>query len=219
MNKLLLTVSLVASFVVYGNQDLGNWNYEELSESLGYSSLQNNPELSENEKFYLGEYKTNTYKVINSSLRQGLSMNDGLKAYVTGIDDSILKSPLIPNDVILYRGITLDYRGGKPYLENEEFTDKAYISTSLNLLTAKNFAEEHTEKGSMVFLIYSDQQFNGTLMSEYEAEVLLKRSSKFRIMKLEKKRGVYYGLTQLCDQDCNEKISPFAQEQWAAFNK
>lgn len=202
------------------NEKFGNWSFEELTNNFGYSRYEENSKLSEEQVLALGAYIDNTYKVINRKLRENSDIIEPkwINNVILNIDSAIEESQRIPKDAILFRGITLGFRNGAPYQKLEEIFDLAYMSTSLNSNIAINFADELSEKGSQVLMIYSDRNFYGLPLTKFEEEILLPRGTRLLVMEVSKKDGISYALAQICEsKGCSKKVNDFAKEEWNRF--
>lgn len=137
-------------------------------------------ELTSTEKDALTKYTGDNFLTINKGLRAGRS-----SGIVTQLDSALSKTSL-PRDMVLYRGVgtTLADKVFDKWNKSDgqpiEFTDRAFVSTSARRNVAKNFSrnimEVRVPKGSHGLPVP-----NGN-----EDEIILKRDSKFRVVKVQR---------------------------------
>lgn len=160
-----------------------------------YSNWRDN--LSEAEDYAIGAFKLNSYKYINKQLREpgfktkheveGQSVND----MIVNIDKALSRTSL-PEDVTAYRGFRKN-----PYKDNTRLigsiiTDKGFVSASL----VKKVTEIHGatwEEGVMMKLRIPKGTKAGYLDKvrwKKEAELLLPRNSKFKVLSIGKEKGI-----------------------------
>lgn len=146
------------------------------------------------------------------------------KVIVAHIDRIFEKVPAIPEDLILFRGLGLGYRAGKPFTIGEEFTDKGYVSTSLTYSVARHFAvemdrDEAKPSRRAIFAIYLTRPGEkGILVDQGEDEIILKHGRKFRVMS--QKAGVTkydLYLVQACSDTCDTTLRGDVREFWDNF--
>lgn len=101
-------------------------------------------------------------------------------------------------DVTVYRGVKNDIL--KRFLEKKEWTDHAFVSTSINPLIAENFAEGGSFKPHMRQPLFKIELKQGdpVLMLKcsedefcVETEITLPRNCKFKISEFDEKNNVY----------------------------
>lgn len=169
------------------------------------------------------------YQEINGYLRffpkeyewSGIGPDDA-KGIVKNIDSIFNRVPALPEDLILFRGVDLGYRNGKSYEVGEEFTEKAYSSTSTNFNVAKYFAgginrDSNFRKAVFVFYLNKKNE-KGILFNQGEDEVLLKHGEKIRVMEKEVKKtsfDIYFA--QICDLTCDNDLNADAKVFWKNF--
>lgn len=191
-------------------------SFKKLSSQMGYviSEEEAGP-LTEEEHYSLRSYISTedaVYREINNFLRfypakyewYGNSPED-TKVLVSNIDNAIQKVPLLPKDLVLFRGLTLGWRRNKPFALQEEYLDKAYTSTSTSIIVANKFTGK-VPKRSALFTMYFNEASRGILISEFEDEVILPRGLKFKIMKKKLRNGFPQYLVQICAVVCLDKI-------------
>jgi hypothetical protein len=124
---------------------------------------------------YASNHPSDGYQQINQGLRKG----DGNCSSCGKLDSAISKSE-VTKDVQVFRGASLPESVLASLKSGAEFTDKGYVSTSLDHNTASKFAA-----GSAVFSIHVPKGLKGIFASHYtendEKELLLPRGSKFRV--------------------------------------
>ena len=144
---------------------------------------------------------------------------------VKNIDSIFNQVPVLPYDLILFRGLDLKFRVGKAYAINEEFVDKGYVSTSVSFKVARYFAIEMNDNAATssrkaVFTIYANRQGErGILVDRNEDEVILRHGMKFKVMAKKnniKKYDLY--LVQMCSTSCDAFLRTDVRDFWAKFN-
>lgn len=210
----------------------GTYNFNELFQNLGYPTNPTYFGSSEEEIQDLETYtsKEDTfYKEINSYLRyfpaeydwNGIGPSDA-KIIVNHIDQIFKRVPSLPQDIVLFRGINLNFHGNKSYKTGEEFIEKGYVSTSTNFKIAKYFAvekdkdsEEKTSRKAI--LVYYSNQPNpkGILIDQGEDEVILEHGERIRIMATKNINSGYdLYLAQICTKICETKPTQDAFDTW-----
>jgi hypothetical protein len=221
-----LTLILTYSFFSFGKV----YEFKKLYKDLGYDKqkdyFNSTPDEVMSIESYIEKYES-YYVEINNYLRyhpapyewDGTSPEDA-KKNVRDIDHIISKAPEIPNDIILFRGLTLKWRQDKAFEIGEEYVDKAYISTSTTYSVAEYFAkglssDKITSNKKALFALYFDQaHIKGLLIDQGEDEVLLKHGERFKIMK-KKEMGEYdYYLVQVCQKKCAPTIQRTEVLEW-----
>jgi len=133
---------------------------------------------------------------------------------IMGLDKIFLELPDLPRDITLFRGISLDWRKGRPFEVGEEYEDAAYISSSMKQTYAETFT--YSNSGALLVL-YFEKPLRGLLLKNFEEEVLIERGQRFKIMKKKQRIGkpdLY--LTQVCHKgQCSKKLSQ--EDQLALF--
>jgi len=207
------------------------YDFQKLYKDLGYTQAYFGATDSELEA--LETYTTTEdsfYREINDYLRYypgpytyyGLTP-DQAKELVSKLDSLFGRIPVLPYDLVLFRGMKLKFRADKPYAVNDEFTDKAYVSTSPSLKVAEKFAldKDHEADGleQALFIIYANKPgAKGLLIPSHEEEVILNRGSRFRIMAAKKIRPDYsIYLAQLCAAPCETSVRFDIRSFWERF--
>jgi hypothetical protein len=169
------------------------------------------------------------YEEINGYLRfypapydwSGTGPEDA-KLIVKNIDGIFRKAPALPADLVLFRGLSLKYRGNKPYAAGEEFTDKGYASTSASFKVANYFAtgmhEDSAGERKAVLVLYFNKAEKGIMIDQNEDEVILKHGSKFRVMETRDGSGYDLYLTQVCAGACETVLRKDVKEFWTNFS-
>jgi len=146
------------------------------------------------------------------------------KSMVKNIDRVFARTPPLPGDLILFRGLTLKFRANKGYAIGEEFTDKGYVSASTSFKTAKYFAVEKDEDEGApsrraVLAIYGNRPGGrGILIDQGEDEVILPHGLKFRVMaKKPAVEGYEFYLVQACAGPCETFLRKDARDFWNSF--
>jgi len=155
------------------NSYVNREEYEEWLDTLEYD-----------EEEMLKGYKTGDYRTINRcrSLRDGIETSE-----IHMMDAAIARAPTLPQNTRVYRGIHAKY--ASDLKEGDVWSDKGYISTSADKKVASVFSRE----GAVVEILVRKGQ-PGLYLEPfaptpyYEAEILLPRGSKFRILKKEENR-------------------------------
>ena len=148
-----------------------------MNEFLESESL--NPELSEEEYNLMVGYKGDDYFDINDDLRVGGYTVSGVEHEI----DAIIQRGIIPEDTIVFRGTDYDVFD-EENLTGQIFRDDAYVSTTLSHKVAENFSDGDVisifvPKGTNAINM---QRFSQSNQTKNEAEVLLPRESKFRVL-------------------------------------
>lgn len=205
------------------------YDFTTLYKGLGYSDAYFGA--TEDELFALNTYisKEDTYyREINDYLRfhpapydwSGTSPEDA-KKLVADIDRVFTRVPALPQDLVLFRGLDLAFRGNKSYTYLEEFTEKAYFSTSTSFKVAKSFAEneEKPEAKKAVFVIYANRAGEkGILVAQGEDEVILRRGMTFKVMAKKRSGGSYeLYLLQACSAPCEKTLRKDVSSFWDSF--
>lgn len=169
------------------------------------------------------------YEEINGYLRfypapydwSGTGPEDA-KLIVKNIDGIFRKAPPLPADLVLFRGLSLKYRGNKPYPAGEEFTDKGYASTSTSFKVANYFAtgmhDDSAGERKAILVLYFDKAEKGIMIDQNEDEVILKHGSKFRVMETRDGNGYDLYLTQVCAGACETVLRKDVKDFWTSFS-
>ncbi len=207
------------------------YDFKALYRSLGYPSPDyfgsTEAEISDLEAYTSKE--DTFYQEINGYLRHypaaydwdGTGPDEARKI-VANIDNIFGRVPALPRDLVVFRGVGLGYHGNKPYLPGEEFTDKAYISTSASYKVARYFAvemdEENKDRKAIFAIYFTRPGEKGILFDQGEDEVILEHGRKFRVMA--RKEGVQkydLYLVQACAAACETTLSAPAAAFWTNF--
>ncbi len=208
------------------------YNFNELSTKLGYPS-DNFFGSSEEEILDLDTYTTKDdtfYRDINLYLRSlpnkkidWTSVNPEDSAKIVKSIDAIYKRvPALPSDLILFRGIDLNYRNNKSFDRGGEYIEKGYVSTSSSFKVANYFANEINDNATSsslkaLMVLYSNKPgLKGILIDQGEDEVLLSHGEKIKIMEVDKSKKYDLYLVQICSTICEAQTKPSALN---AFNK
>ncbi len=237
--SLLLFVTLCfQSFFGYA-ETAHIYSFQGLSKKLGYPNKTyfGAPEKERADLEIYTEQGETYYKEINDYLRffpneynwTGTSPEDA-KLIVTHMDHLLARQPSLPKDLLLFRGVDLNFRGNQSYSIGEEFIEKAYVSTSTDFKVAKYFAVEMRadEEGNAshkkaIFVFYINRpELKGVLIGSEERaseeEVLLPHSQKIRVMALRTKALPYdLYLAQICPKTCDSQIRADVANFWKKF--
>lgn len=234
MKLKLLVLSLV--FIQSGLSFGKVYEFKKLFTDLGYHQQTNyfNSTMDEvmSIESYIDKYES-YYSEINNYLRFYPAKYDWdgttpemAKQNVKDIDHIISRTPKIPGDIILFRGLTLKWRGDKPFELGEEYMDKAYVSTTTTYSVAEYFAkglssDKNLSNKKALFALYFHQpQIKGLLIDQGEDEVILGHGKKFRIMDKIPLAEYDYYLVQVCSKVCETQMKkPDVQEWWAKQKK
>lgn len=241
LSGFLLTALLSAAGLLYApgalfaNSDtvkrLRAYDYKTLYSKLGYTD---NYFGSDEDAIYAiktyAEIEDPFYEEINGYLRfypqeydwYGTPPEEAAKI-VRLIDSIFPKVPAIPNDLLMFRGLRLGFRGNKPYSPGEEFTDKAYSSTSASFKIAEKFAlnsnDEAPSLGALMVIYSENPNLKGILINQGEDEIMLPRNQKFKVMAFKGQEKYDLYLVQLCAQTCKSETNQAAKKLWAQFLK
>lgn len=210
------------------------YDFKALYKSLGYPS----PDFfgsAEEETQDLDSYtsKEDTfYSEINGYLRYypkpydwSGTGPDAARVIVEHIDSIFGRVPVLPADLVLFRGLGLGYRDGRPFGIGEEFLDKGYVSTSAAFRVAYHFAVEMAadeEKPSRraIFVMYLARPGEkGILIDQGEDEIILKHGRRFRVMARKdgvRKYDLY--LVQACGAVCDRTLRQDVNAMWTSFS-
>lgn len=211
---LISFASLAEDKIIYKNYQFSEL-YSKLHYEPGYYFGGSPEEISDLETYISKD--DSWYKEINSYLRNFPKTNyewysispDRAKSMVKNIDKIISLTPALPEDLILFRGVDLKYRGSKSFLEGETFIEKGYASTSTSFKVAEYFATKISESNSKkaIFVFYSSKKdLKGFLIDRDEDEVLLSRNLKIKVMTIIKKSNYDLNIAQICDVKCEKKL-------------
>ena len=134
-------------------------------------------------KFYQSEW----YEPINGYLRDGSEIKDEVIKKDIAALDSTMTHPM-SQDTVVYRGMQQDVSG----LEvGDEYSDKAFVSTTLAYSTADAFATKDYNANEVMCEILVPKGARCTVTvdpagASGEHEILLPRDSKFKVVGKEK---------------------------------
>ncbi len=223
MKNLLLfaTLLLGTNLAFAGHSPI--YSYEELSKIVGYKEIwdaHKEGRINEDEHWALDSYVNYddpVYPEINQFLRKGESDElyyfespEALKASILNMDSGITKLATLPDNLMTFRGVTFEFRNKQCYSKGEEFTDKAFVSTSVQFSVAAGFAGINSESknGSGILYLYSDTKSHpGILINSLEKEVLLPRGLTFKVMDRVDRKNACHLLVQICSHSCSQEIS------------
>jgi hypothetical protein len=147
-------------------------------------------EFTEDEKFSLFEYTQDSYKDINTDLRDGKPLSEDNQFMVDRINDVFDRTPGISEETTVYRGANFTQGFLDALQEGSVFQDNAFVSTSLS----RDIARVSSIKGDnkpvimeitlprgtrVINMDLSDNQF------AYEKERLLQSGSQFRVVSVD----------------------------------
>lgn len=185
------------------------WEAEVLNREItqGYTAYESSEDLpawltgqidhwTEEEQEALNYYTSSSFEKINRHLRGKADATEETLGYISDISGAINKADIQEN-IVLWRGASFsNFVDGDRLREmpleswiNESLTDKAFVSTSV--VRGQEFSKE-------IFMeILIPKNKKGAYLaelSEYsnEQEVLLQKSSLFRIIEAEMRSGKYY---------------------------
>tara|TARA_A100001037_G_scaffold306206_1_gene349867 strand:- start:5114 stop:6598 length:1485 start_codon:yes stop_codon:yes gene_type:complete len=156
-------------------------------------------DLNEGEKDALQAYTGHNYQDINNHLRD--PEQRGENEYITQIDNAFSKAPSTEKDFVVFRGTNYDDDEfiQRNATSNNEIYDKAYMSTTINILTTRTFfnsgrsMDEYRNRDRdnfmCCFMMINIPEGSKVLPLKflshygYEEEVLLPSHSKFKFVK------------------------------------
>jgi hypothetical protein len=225
-----VTLSFSAAALEYKTYD-----FQKLSQTLGY------PDRSyfgstESEIIDLDTYTSteDTYYIeINGYLRNfpiKYSWNgigpETAKGIVGSINKIIERVPVIPNDLILFRGIDLKFRNQESYKIGEEIIEKGFLSTSTTFDIAYEFTKDNgsknpvrTKKAILVLYQENDSQEKGILIDEQsEDEVLFSNGKLLKFMSVKNLNPYFESyLVQICKVTCAKEMNFDIQKYWTNY--
>jgi hypothetical protein len=214
--------------------DYKTYPFSELTQRLGYPSVDFFGSTYD-EVVAIETYSDKSdvyYKEINSFLRffpapyewYGTSPEQA-KILVENIDQIYKRVPSIPQDLILFRGVNLQYRKNVNFKKGETFFDKGYVSTTTRYSVAKDFAikiniEESPKSKKAIYVIYQNGPDNkAILINQNEDEVLLDHGQLLKIMDMRKSNSHYdIYLVQWCKSLCEQTLNADIIKYWASFH-
>lgn len=129
---------------------------------------------------------------INRELRAGLDLS---KSTVARIDAIIEKSPKLPSDTVLYRGIsarggettssTLDRVFGENLAVGDVLTEKAFLSTTVDRQLAEKFVTSDGSRSGIVLRLETPKGTRALQGRSDEVELILARGTKFKVTKIQ----------------------------------
>lgn len=228
---LLLLLFILLSPELYA-LEYRTYQFHKLAEQLGYPNEtyfgSAEEEISDLEIYTSKEDAF--YREINDYLRfypapydwNGTSPKDA-RGMVANIDKIFARIPAIPQDLILFRGVSLKHRKNKSYRIGEEFVEKGYVSTSASYKVAQHFASKNSDESTtvkkVIFVLY--QNFpgqKGILIDQNEDEVLLKHGQALKVMARTKADPVHeIFLVQVCKTSCTKRMTKDIARFWNNF--
>ncbi|EHI97941.1 binary exotoxin A [Clostridium sp. DL-VIII] len=143
------------------------------------------------------KYTGDDYVNINNSLR-GFETLSADNAEAVDIMKSTLSNASLPEDMILYRGTSIEELGSLKNLPPDELIGKTFTQPSFLSTSTENSVATGTFSGNMQIEIEASQGAHGldvSSISEYgsdEAEVLFNAGQKMFITDAETKGGILY---------------------------
>jgi hypothetical protein len=141
----------------------------------------------------INAYQSQLGYEINEALRDPQISDDGYKSTIDLLDKAMETAPALSEELIAYRGVNGD---GSKFFQNlkvgDTWEDKGYTSTTIDAGVAQQFG--HTSIDGLVFRMKLPAGTKGIFPSGYhepaygwtpsttEAEFLLPRDSKFRVV-------------------------------------
>ena len=143
-------------------------------------------EMTMHERGALGSYSRLDYEHVNAYLRKGRGRK-GSKWFVEKIDSAMAKSKGLADDVLVYRGTDWVPKGGWDRAVGSVLNDKGYASTSFGRKAAETIAKTG-QKSQTLITIELPKGTRGVYLGGMsghpsEAEYLLHRASRFRVVK------------------------------------
>lgn len=133
---------------------------------------------------------------INEALRDPQISEDGVQEWIDGMDRAIASAPLTKEEMTVYRGIKgngLDFFEGLK--KGDVYTDKGFTSTTLDTDVATIFSTNSMYQGIVLRMklpagtegLYPTSVLGLSSISSREAEFVLPRDSKFKVLNNEGK--------------------------------
>jgi hypothetical protein len=225
------TIIIFIFALLFGFQvTAGTYDFKTLAHNLGYpnSTYFGSSEAAIQDLETYTSKEDTFYKEINSYLRyfpkaydwNGIGPDDA-KIMVNNIDQIFDHIPSLPSDIVLFRGLDLSFRQNRSYRIGEEFSEKAYVSTSTSFKVARYFAVEMDaiqkpiSKKAIIAYYINRPNFKGILFDQGEDEIILKHGEKIRIMAVNNQNLKYdFYLAQICPEICGEEISLQTLDFW-----
>ncbi|MGZ3805695.1 MAG: ADP-ribosyltransferase [Pseudobdellovibrionaceae bacterium] len=218
MNSLFFNFILIISFILSVQSKAGVYDFHTLQLELGYAATDSWFGSSEKEIASLEDYLNKNeeyYTEINRFLRfypapyewYGKGP-DAAKVDVQNIDNIFKRIPVLPKDIILFRGVRLNWKKSNSFKVGEIFSDKAFASTSTDLKIADQFTYDDIENGASIYILYFNQSHaKGILIDQGENEVLLQHGQTFKVMDKNTSRDKTFYLIQVCGFSvCSKKV-------------
>lgn len=144
----------------------------------------------------LETYAGESYSDINGHLRTGEPASAKTKKTIAALDDT-LNNASLPENTVVYRGMSMDKNAVKNLKPGATFKDKAFVSTSLSEERADVFSNFSYGKDAVMFRVKAPKGSKGMAIEAVsgftlEREVLFARETEFAITKVTKKKGKYY---------------------------
>jgi hypothetical protein len=131
--------------------------------------------------------------IINEALRDPLITTDRVQPWIDGLDNAIKDAPPLTSDTTVYRGVR-DFSDNffQSLNVGDVYRDKGFVSTTLDVSTATTFATVGLGKENGLVLrmnlskgtkgLFPTSVTGLSSLSSREAEFVLPRDSKFRIV-------------------------------------
>ena len=153
--------------------------------------------LTDEEFDAVDQYRFEAFE-LNAALREG-KVSEKMQVQVDGINNTFDKTPRLQENVVLYRGLGVDQVSTKDNLLPSRIQDKGFVSTSLDINVAKEYALERSTpgiimeinvpKGTRVLSMSGSLKSRGGFyFDEPQREFLLPPNSSFRIKSLSRRR-------------------------------
>ncbi len=225
----MMKVITLLALVVLPLKGIGKvYDFQNLYKSLGYGPDQDYFGSTNSQRMSVKTYidkSDSFYAEINNYLRYYPAPYEwtgtgpeAAKKIVKDLDQVIKKAPKIPADIMLFRGMTLGWRSNKSFEVSEEFTDKAYTSTSTTYKVAEYFATGVTSskqsKKALMAIYFNGKKVSGLLINQREDEVIIPRNQTFKIMDLKTKNNYELYLVQACSKTCDTVVNDAEIMDW-----
>jgi hypothetical protein len=142
-------------------------------------------DLTENEINALTSYTQDGYIAMNSTLRYGNSPEEDTQKSIDNLTNLINNNSRLPEDTLLYRGLTNRAGHWDSLQVGDRFVDKSFVSTSPTFRGARDFGSKIMEieapAGTPALDTYT--ALNGGVR---ESEVILQAGTEYEVMANEK---------------------------------
>jgi hypothetical protein len=197
------------------------YTHNELQHYVGYTNLSEHPNISRSQIEFINLYfdKHGPWaRDINDYLASDYSYyfwphKDGLEKRINEMDELIQQSPLLPHDLVLFRGLQMNWLG-RHYRIGEEFQELSYVKASSHSGVAR-FNAGFSEMSFVMVYYYADEKGRAVVLNTQEKDVLMARGLKYKVMDSFATRGQRYGLIQVCTrQTCMDTINNYSIASW-----